>query len=80
MSDDAALDDLLHETRRFPPPEDLAANANVTADVCETAARDPLPFWDQAARRLTWAHEGEQVLDWQPPNQEFAGWLTPRTD
>ncbi|WP_190812519.1 acetate--CoA ligase [Saccharopolyspora pogona] len=72
MSDDATLDDLLHETRRFPPPEDLAANANVTAGLYETAARDPLAFWEQAARRLTWAQEWEQVLDWQPP---FARWF-----
>ncbi|PKW17902.1 acetate--CoA ligase [Saccharopolyspora spinosa] len=72
MSDDATLDDLLHETRRFPPPEDLAANANVTADVYETAAHGPLAFWEQAARRLTWAQEWEQVLDWQPP---FARWF-----
>lgn len=72
MSDDATLDDLLHETRRFPPPEDLAADANVTADVYDAAARDPLAFWEQAARRLAWAQEWEQVLDWQPP---FARWF-----
>ena len=30
MSDEA-LENLLHEDRRFPPPDDLAANANVTA-------------------------------------------------
>ena len=29
---DNALDNLLHEDRRFAPPVDLAANANVTAE------------------------------------------------
>ncbi len=40
MSDEA-LSNLMHENRRFPPPEDLAAHANVTA---ETYAEDDADF------------------------------------
>ena len=39
MTDDA-LDNLLHEDRRFSPPADLAANANVTAATYGEAEAD----------------------------------------
>src|SRR3954470_20602415 len=61
------------EGRTFPPPDDLAANANVTADVYEEAQRDRLAFWEQAARRLTWTQEWDEVLDWSNP--PFAKWF-----
>ncbi len=61
------------EGRTFPPPEDLAANANVAADVYDQAQRDRLTFWEQAARRLTWTQEWDRVLDWDKP--PFAKWF-----
>jgi acetyl-CoA synthetase len=71
-STDATLSNLLHETRRFEPPADLAAAANVTADAYQAAAADRLGFWAEQARRLSWAKEWDQVLDWQLP---FAKWF-----
>jgi len=69
-----ALSNLLHETRRFEPPADLAANANVKADVYQRAAEDRLGFWAEAAeQRLTWARKWDQVLDWS--NAPFAKWF-----
>jgi acetyl-CoA synthetase len=67
-----SLSNLLHETRRFPPPEELAANANVKADVYDEAAKDPLGFWAKAAERITWAEPFTEVLDWSNP--PFAKW------
>jgi acetyl-CoA synthetase len=67
-----SLSNLLHETRRFPPPEDLAANANVKADVYEEASKDRLAFWAKAAERITWAEPFTEVLDWSNP--PFAKW------
>ncbi len=61
------------EGRTFPPPGDLAANANVPADVYDEAQRDRLAFWEQAARRLTWTQEWDRVLDWDNP--PFAKWF-----
>src|SRR3954452_7813179 len=61
------------EGRTFPPPDDLAAQANVRADVYEEAQRDRLAFWEQAARRLTWTQEWDEVLDWSNP--PFAKWF-----
>ena len=71
-STDATLSNLLHETRRFAPPADLAAAANVTADAYQAAAADRLGFWAEQARRLSWAKEWDQVLEWQLP---FAKWF-----
>ncbi|MQA83085.1 MAG: acetate--CoA ligase [Streptosporangiales bacterium] len=66
------LSNLLRETRRFPPPPELAAAANVKADVYEDAAADQLAFWEEQARRLTWDQPWDKVLDWSPP---FAKWF-----
>ncbi|MDQ1680896.1 MAG: acetyl-CoA synthetase [Frankiaceae bacterium] len=69
---EAALDALLHESRRFPPPADLAANANATAALYDEAAADRLGFWERQAERLTWSKRWEQVLDWT--GAPFAKW------
>jgi acetyl-CoA synthetase len=67
------LSNLLHEERRFEPPADLAANANVTAEVYEEAERDPVAFWEKAAERLTWETKWDRALDWDNP--PFAKWF-----
>jgi acetyl-CoA synthetase len=61
------------EQQTFPPPDELAANANVQADVYNRAASDRLAFWEEAARRLTWDTEWDRVLDWDDP--PFAKWF-----
>ncbi|MBA9001894.1 acetate--CoA ligase [Thermomonospora cellulosilytica] len=67
------LSNLLKENRRFAPPPELAAAANVKADVYDEAAADRLGFWARQAERLTWAKPWEQVLDWSNP--PFAKWF-----
>jgi acetyl-CoA synthetase len=67
------LENLLREERRFEPPAELAAAANVKADAYEEAAADRPAFWDKQARRLDWAQEWDQVLDWSKP--PFAKWF-----
>jgi acetyl-CoA synthetase len=66
------LSALLHEERRFPPPDDLATTANATAEIYDRAAADRLGFWEEQAKRLEWAEPWTDVLDWQPP---FAKWF-----
>jgi acetyl-CoA synthetase len=68
-----ALENLSSETRLFPPPESLAAAANVTAAAYDEAAADRLGFWEQQAQRLSWAKQWDQVLDWSRP--PFAKWF-----
>ena len=72
MSDET-LSNLLHEERRFAPPEDLAANANVTEDWYAKAKEDRLGFWAEQAERLDWDKRWDQVLDWDDP--PFAKWF-----
>ena len=68
-----ALANLLQENRRFDPPAELAAQANVTADWYARADADVEGFWAEQARRLTWAQEWSTVLDWSSP--PFAKWF-----
>ncbi|MEV4079259.1 acetate--CoA ligase [Nonomuraea fuscirosea] len=67
-----ALSNLLKEDRRFAPPAELAAAANVTSAAYAEAAADRLAFWEQAADRLTWTKRWDTTLEWNPP---FAKWF-----
>jgi acetyl-CoA synthetase len=69
---ESSLSALSSESRRFAPPTDLAAHANVTADAYEHGAKDRLGFWAEQAHRLQWEQPWDEVLDWQPP---FAKWF-----
>ena len=69
-----ALSNLLHEDRRFDPPAELAANANVKADAYETADADPEAFWAEQAKRISWSTEPTETLDWSNP--PFAKWYS----
>lgn len=68
-----SLANLLREERRFSPPAELAAHANVTAEAYEQAKADRLGFWAEQAKRLTWATEPTETLDWSNP--PFAKWF-----
>jgi acetyl-CoA synthetase len=67
------LSNLLHENRRFAPPEEFAAQANVKANAYEKAAADRLAFWDTQAKRLAWSEPWTKTLDWSNP--PFAKWF-----
>ncbi len=67
------LSNLMHEERRFEPPADLAAAANLTAEDYERASSDRLAFWEDQAGRLDWAQKWETALDWDNP--PFAKWF-----
>ncbi|HXH81143.1 acetate--CoA ligase [Nocardioides sp.] len=67
------LSNLAREERRFEPPADLAANANVKEEAYERAASDNEAFWAEAAERLDWGQKWDQVLDWSNP--PFAKWF-----
>ncbi|MFI8995816.1 acetate--CoA ligase [Streptomyces sp. NPDC053542] len=68
-----SLANLMKEERRFAPPADLAADANVKAVAYEQAGADRLGFWAAQAKRLTWETEPTQTLDWT--NAPFAKWF-----
>ena len=67
------IENLMAETRTFPPDPDFAAQANATSDLYEEAERDYVAFWERLAReRLDWQAPFETTLEWQPP---FAKWF-----
>ncbi|MCU1444197.1 MAG: acs [Cryobacterium sp.] len=68
------IDHLLNETRRFPPPAEVAAQSVATPQLYADAAEDRLGFWaDQAHRLLHWDQPFTQTLNWSNP--PFAKWF-----
>jgi acetyl-CoA synthetase len=67
------ISNLSHEERRFPPPAGFAAAANVTPGAYQQATDDPVGFWEEQARRLSWATPWTRALDWS--GAPFAKWF-----
>jgi acetyl-CoA synthetase len=67
-----ALDNLLREERRFPPPEAFAAQANAKPGIYEEAASDPEAWWARQAESLKWDQHWSTVLEWKEP---FSKWF-----
>ena len=60
---------LLLEERRFPPPEEFAAQANAQPEIYE---RDFEEFWETEGReRVAWFEPFEKLYEWEPP---YAKW------
>jgi acetyl-CoA synthetase len=65
----AAIDALFLEERRYPPPEDFAAQANAQAD---TYTRDWEELWEAEGReRVAWFEPFEKLYEWELP---YARW------
>ncbi|GAA4677060.1 acetate--CoA ligase [Frondihabitans cladoniiphilus] len=68
------IDNLLTETRRFPPAPEFTAQAVATTELVSSAADDRLAFWAEQSRSLlTWQKPFTEVLDWSNP--PFAKWF-----
>ncbi|SDL12452.1 acetyl-CoA synthetase [Lentzea albidocapillata subsp. violacea] len=68
-----ALDNLLTESRTFPPSDEFAAQANAQPALYEEAKADREAFWAKQAERLHWDTPWNQVLDWS--DAPFAKWF-----
>ncbi len=67
------IEALLSERREFPPPAEIARNANAQADIYARAERDFEGFWaEEAEQRLDWYRKWDQVLEWDLP---YAKWF-----
>ncbi len=76
-SSGGAIKSVLHETRVFPPPPDLARNAHFKSldeyrAVWNRAKDDPEGFWGEQAEALDWFQKWDRVLEWNKP---FAKWF-----
>ncbi|MGZ4335053.1 MAG: AMP-binding protein, partial [Gaiellaceae bacterium] len=67
---DHAIETIFLEERRYPPPEDFAAQANAKSDIY---AEDFEAFWEREGReRLTWFAPFHTLYEWEPP---YAKWF-----
>ena len=66
------LETLLHEQRRFPPPDSFKAQAHVRDTTpYERAQRDPEGYWADWAKQLEWIRPWDRVLEWKPPHAKW---------
>ncbi len=73
-SHQAEIENLLAESRTFPPSAAFSAQANATADLYAEAEADPEAFWAARAReRISWYTPFETTLEWDLP---FAKWFS----
>jgi acetyl-CoA synthetase len=64
-----AIDTLLLEERRYPPPPDFAAQANAQVDVYALSFEE---LWEREGReRVTWFEPFTKLLEWELP---YARW------
>jgi acetyl-CoA synthetase len=64
-----AIDTMLFEERRYPPPPKFAAQANAQPDIYERAFED---FWEAEGReRVSWFEDFSKLYEWEPP---YAKW------
>ena len=67
------IENLLSETRRFPPSQQFASQAIAKPELYDQAKNDRLGFWADRARELHWHKSFTQILDWSNP--PFAKWF-----
>ena len=64
-----AMDSLMTETRKFPPPAEVVANAHVSSveqyrEMWEKSLKDPDGFWLEQAKTLSWSKEPTKSLEY----------------
>jgi len=64
-----AIETILLEERRYPPPDDFAAQANAQPEIYD---REFEEFWETEGReRVTWFEPFGELYEWEPP---YARW------
>jgi acetyl-CoA synthetase len=68
--DQHTIETMLLEERRYPPPEEFAAQANAQPELYAVSFDD---FWEREGReRLTWFEPFNHLYEWEPP---YAKWF-----
>ena len=69
QTESTAIDTLFLEERRYPPPEEFAAQANAQARHLRRSFEE---FWEREAKeRVTWFEPFTKLYEWEPP---YAKW------
>ncbi len=70
---DRAIEVLVREKRKFPPPKDFKKAANVTsASIFNAAPKNPQAFWAKVAKEPHGFKPWKKVLEWNSP---WAKWF-----
>ncbi len=72
------IENVLHESRSFPPSEEFRARARLQSEAEYTrmhleSLADPEAFWGRVARELPWIRPFDRVLDWSAA--PYAKWF-----
>ena len=68
---DPAIETLLAEDRRYPPPREFAAHANAKPDIYDVPFEE---FWEREGReRVTWFEPFTSLLEWELPYAKWYG-------
>ncbi len=67
---------VLQESRKFPPPAALAANAHIGSPeayekLYKRSIEDPEGFWAEVAKDLHWFKPWDKVLEWKCPDAKW---------
>ncbi|HVD12089.1 MAG TPA: acetate--CoA ligase, partial [Gaiellaceae bacterium] len=69
MTTGPAIETILLEERRYPPPSEFAARANAQLDIYEQSFEE---FWEAEARaRVSWFEGFDELYEWELP---YAKW------
>ena len=64
----AAIETMFEEARRYPPDADFVAQANAQQDLYELDFEE---LWAKESERITWFEPWTTLLEWEPP---YAKW------
>ena len=68
---DQAIETLLEEDRRYPPPAEFAAQANAKPEIYDVPFEE---FWEREGReRVTWFEPFTSLLEWELPYAKWYG-------
>jgi acetyl-CoA synthetase len=75
MSIEASISSVMHEHRKFPPPEEFQAAAHIKSmeeyeKLYKESIADPEAFWAGRAEELDWFKKWDKVFHWDPENVE----------
>lgn len=76
MSEQTAIESVLHEERVFAPSPEFAANAHIKSfeeyeKMYAEAAADIPGFWARQAESLHWFKKWDSILEWNPPHAKW---------
>ena len=70
------MQSVLQESRKFPPPAELAAKAHISSpeqyeQMYKRSIDDPEGFWAEIAADLHWFKKWDKVLEWNCPDAKW---------